>query len=36
VLSALPLIGNVDQVVDSTDVLSDPGRCRRLAALYRT
>ena len=33
-LRALPLIGGVDQVVDSTDVLQSPPTCRRLAALY--
>ncbi len=33
-LRGLPLIGAVDQVVDSTDVLEHPRRCRRLAALY--
>jgi hypothetical protein len=33
-LSALPLIGGIDQVVDNTDVLSDPVNCRRLAGLY--
>jgi hypothetical protein len=33
-LSTLPLIGSIDQVVDNTDVLSDPARCRRLAGLY--
>ena len=33
-LRALPLIGSVDQVVDSTDVLSTPRHCRWLAALY--
>ena len=33
-LSALPPIGAVDQVVDSTDVLSDPACYRRLATLY--
>ena len=27
-------LGKVDQYVDSTDILSDPGRCRRLGALY--
>lgn len=34
VLRALPLIGNVDQVVDSTDVLSSPQEYRRVGALY--
>jgi hypothetical protein len=33
-LRALPLIGAVDQVVDSTDVLEAPERYRRLEALY--
>ena len=33
-LRALPLVGGVDQVVDNTDVLSDPVSCRRLAGLY--
>ena len=33
-LRALPLIGAIDQVVDSTDVLSVPQRYRRLASLY--
>jgi hypothetical protein len=31
---ALPLVGSVDQFVDSTDVLSDPERARRLRTLY--
>lgn len=34
VLRALPLVGAVDQVFDSTDVLSTPERYRRLAGLY--
>ena len=34
-LGKLPLIGSVDQVVDSTDVLTSARVCRRLAALYR-
>ncbi len=34
-LRGLPLIGSVDQVVDSTDVLVDPDQFRRLAVLYR-
>lgn len=34
VLRALPLVGAVDQVVDSTDVLTRPERYRRLVALY--
>jgi hypothetical protein len=33
-LRALPLIGAVDQVVDSTDVLGAPRVYRELAALY--
>lgn len=33
-LRALPLIGAIDQVVDSTDVLSVPERYRQLATLY--
>lgn len=33
-LRTLPLIGAVDQVVDSTDVLSTPRTYRRLAGLY--
>lgn len=33
-LRARPLIGAVDQVLDNTDVLSTPQRCRRLAGLY--
>lgn len=33
-LNRLPLIGAVDQVVDSTQVLSTPTTYRRLAALY--
>jgi hypothetical protein len=33
-LRALPLLGAVDQLSDSTDVLSDPAACRRLSALY--
>jgi phytoene/squalene synthetase len=33
-LRALPLVGSVDQVVDSTDVLAFPPRARLLAALY--
>jgi hypothetical protein len=32
---ALPLIGSVDQVVDSTDVLQAPDHYRRLETLYR-
>lgn len=35
-LAALPLIGAVDQAVDSTDVLARPQTYRRLAALYAT
>lgn len=34
VLTALPLIGAIDQVVDNTDVLSQPERYRQLASLY--
>jgi hypothetical protein len=34
-LKSLPLVGSVDQVADSTDLLSDGTRPRRLAALYR-
>jgi hypothetical protein len=34
-LRALPLVGSVDQVADSTDVLSYPERSRVLEALYR-
>ncbi len=33
-LAALPLLGSVDQLIDSTDVLSTPEHYRRLAALY--
>jgi hypothetical protein len=33
-LLGLPLVGALDQVVDSTDVLEDAGRARRLASLY--
>ena len=33
-LRALPLLGSVDQAVDSTDVLQSPEACRRLAGLY--
>jgi len=33
-LQALPLIGSVDQAVDSTDVLEAPRQYRRLGALY--
>ena len=33
-LARLPAIGSVDQVVDSTDVLSSPAAYRRLAPLY--
>jgi hypothetical protein len=35
-LRKLPLIGSVDHVVDSTDVLESPEHFRRLAGLYRT
>ena len=34
VLRSLPLVGAVDQVVDSSDVLSTPSCYRRLAGLY--
>jgi hypothetical protein len=34
-LLALPLIGAIEQVVDSTDVLEAPRQYRRLSALYR-
>lgn len=34
-LRALPLIGSIDQAVDSTDVLATPRRYRRLAGLYQ-
>jgi hypothetical protein len=33
-LRSLPLVGAVDQLSDSTDVLSDAARSRRLGALY--
>ena len=33
-LLTLPLIGGIDQVVDSGDVLQSPASCRRLAPLY--
>ena len=33
-LRALPLVGGVDQLADSTDVLSDPARARLLGAVY--
>ena len=33
-LRALPLLGSVDQAVDSADVLQSPQACRRLAGLY--
>ena len=33
-LRALPLVGSVDQLVDSTDVLSVAARATRLRALY--
>jgi Domain of unknown function (DUF4037) len=33
-LRRLPLIGSIDQFVDSTDVLSDPMLSRRLAVIY--
>ncbi|WP_219418736.1 hypothetical protein [Pseudonocardia nigra] len=34
VLRALPLVGAIDQVVDTADVLSAPRQYRRLAGLY--
>jgi hypothetical protein len=33
-LRSLPLVGAVDQFVDSTDVLEDPALCRRAAGIY--
>jgi hypothetical protein len=33
-LRALPLVGSIDQLADSTDALSDPAVSRRLGALY--
>ena len=33
-LRRLPLLGSVDQVADSTDLLVNPGLCRRLKPLY--
>jgi len=33
-LRSLPLVGNVDQAADSTDLLSDPSVARRLGPLY--
>jgi hypothetical protein len=33
-LRAQPLVGNVDQLADSTDVLGDPLRARRASAFY--
>jgi Domain of unknown function (DUF4037) len=33
-LRELPLVGSVDQFVDSTDVLSHAGRCRHLATCF--
>jgi hypothetical protein len=33
-LRSLPLVGGVDQWVDSTDVLSDPAACRALGGVY--
>jgi hypothetical protein len=35
-LASLPLLGSVDQCVDSTDVLSHPERVARLRSLYRS
>lgn len=34
-LRALPLLGSVDQVADSTDLFGSPAACLRLRALYR-
>ena len=34
-LRGLPLVGSVDQVADSTDVLSDVNRARKLRAVYK-
>ena len=34
-LSSLPLVGSVDQALDTTDVLSHAGRARAMAPLYR-
>ncbi|WP_051478863.1 DUF4037 domain-containing protein [Arthrobacter sp. H5] len=31
---ALPLVGSIDQFIDSTDVLSSPGRCLQLQMVY--
>ncbi|MCL2395810.1 MAG: DUF4037 domain-containing protein [Acidimicrobiaceae bacterium] len=36
VLRQLPLVGSVDQLADSTDLLSYPDRARRLLALYQS
>ena len=33
-LRSLPLVGGIDQFVDSTDVLSDPATARRAARIY--
>lgn len=33
-LRSLPLVGSIDQFADSTDVLSNASRARRLAAIY--
>ena len=33
-LRSLPLVGSIDQLADSTDVLSDATVARRLRALY--
>jgi hypothetical protein len=35
VLLRLPLIGSIDQVVDSTDALDEPAQFRRLTVLYQ-
>jgi hypothetical protein len=34
-IRALPAgVGKVDQYLDSTDILSNPARCRAMAGLY--
>jgi hypothetical protein len=33
-LRGLPMVGAVDQFVDSSDVLTDPELCRRAASVY--
>ena len=35
-LRSLPLVGGIDQFVDSTDVLSDPASARRMGDVYPT